>query len=97
MGGPQLIKMAEIARIEKVAKIEALPDRPVSKLPYDNGSKAKTPESSHDSAGTTLGSPGNKSIVDSDPALLDVLQAALDSEKAKIPGVTVKVGVPAPR
>lgn len=32
---------------------------------------------------------------DSDPALRDALQAALDSGKAKVQGVTVKVGVPA--
>ncbi|WP_206756833.1 hypothetical protein, partial [Pseudomonas viridiflava] len=30
--GAQLEKMAELARIEKLAKIEALPDRPISKL-----------------------------------------------------------------
>lgn len=30
------------------------------------------------------------------PALRDALQAALDSGKAKVQGVTVKVGVPAP-
>ena len=39
---------------------------------------------------------GNKSIADSDSALRDALQAALDSGKAKVQGVTVKVGVPAP-
>ncbi|UUN87068.1 DUF637 domain-containing protein [Pseudomonas extremorientalis] len=55
-------------------------------------------------AGTPHGDPrtrlegwlGNKSIADSDPALRDALQAALDSGKAKVQGVTVKVGVPAP-
>ena len=39
---------------------------------------------------------GNKSIADSDSALRDALQAALDSGKGKVQGVTVKVGVPAP-
>ncbi|SDX16654.1 filamentous hemagglutinin [Pseudomonas syringae] len=55
-------------------------------------------------AGTPHGDPrtrlegwlGNRSIADSDPALRDALQAALDSGKAKVQGVTVKVGVPAP-
>lgn len=39
---------------------------------------------------------GNQSIADFDPALRDALQAALDSGKAKVQDVTVKVGVPAP-
>jgi hypothetical protein len=55
-------------------------------------------------AGTPHGDPrtrlegwlGNRSIADSDPALRDALQAALDSGKTKVQGVTVKVGVPAP-
>ncbi len=55
-------------------------------------------------AGTPHGDPrtrlegwlSNRSIADSDPALRDALQAALDSGKAKVQGVTVKVGVPAP-
>ena len=38
----------------------------------------------------------NRSIADSDPALRDALQAALDSGKARVQGVTVKVGVPGP-
>ncbi|MCQ9424349.1 hypothetical protein NRB16_12575 [Pseudomonas sp. LJDD11] len=55
-------------------------------------------------AGTPHGDPrtrlegwlANRSIADSDPALRDALQAALDSAKTKVQEVTVKVGVPAP-
>ncbi|WP_404944483.1 DUF637 domain-containing protein, partial [Pseudomonas viridiflava] len=55
-------------------------------------------------AGTPHGDPrmrlegwlGNRSIADSDPALRDALQAALDSAKTQVQGVTVKVGIPAP-
>ncbi|SDO83060.1 Possible hemagglutinin [Pseudomonas extremorientalis] len=57
-------------------------------------SKAGTP---HGDPRTRLeGQLGNKSIADSDPALRDALQAELDSGKAKVQGLTVKVGVPAP-
>ena len=57
-------------------------------------SKAGTP---HGDSRTRLeGWLANKSIADSDPVLRDALQAALDSGKAKVQGVTVKVGVPAP-
>ena len=65
---------------------------------------AKSSVNGVNKAGTPHGDPrtrlegwlGNRSIADSDPALRDALQAALDSGKAKVQGVTVKVGVPAP-